>query len=38
MSFDFLSNFFNFRRVGGVNVQANKIFEDPDKTDEEKLK
>ena len=33
MSFDFLSNFFNFRRIGGVNAQANKILEDPEKND-----
>jgi len=38
MSFDFLSNFFNFRRIGGVNAQATKILEDTEKNDEEKLK
>jgi hypothetical protein len=38
MSFDFLSNFFNFRRIGGVNAQATKILEDTEKKDEDKLK
>ena len=38
MSFDFLNNFFNFRRIGGVNAQANKILDDPEKNDQEKLK
>jgi hypothetical protein len=38
MSFDFLSNFFNFRRIGGVNAQATKILQDTELNDEEKLK
>ena len=38
MSFDFISKFFNFRRVGDVKDEANKILDDPEKTDDEKIK
>ena len=38
MSFDFISKFFNFRRVGDVKEEANKILDDAEKTDDEKIK
>lgn len=38
MSFDFISKFLNFRRVGDVKEEANKILEDEEKTDDEKIK
>ena len=38
MSFEFISKFFNFRRVGDVKEEANKILDDKEKTDQEKLK
>jgi len=37
MSFEFISKFFNFRRVGDVKEEANKILDDKEKTDQEKL-
>jgi hypothetical protein len=38
MSFEFISKFFNFRRVGDVKEEANKILDDPEKSDQEKVK
>lgn len=38
MSFDFISKFFNFRRVGDVKEEAIKILDSQEKTDDEKIK